>query len=185
VEVTGIANRTDYDLSRHAKFSGEDLTMVVGEEGRKVLCHVVEPSYGIDRPLYCVLEHAYTEEDDRKYLKLKKWLAPVEVGVFPLLKRDGLPEKAMQVQSLLRSRGLLAEYDDSGSIGRRYARADEIGTPYCVTIDHQTLEDNTVTVRDRDTTKQIRVPIERLPELLTSLLRDEIDFEGAGTPVKK
>lgn len=185
VEVAGIANRTDYDLSRHAKFSGEDLTMTVGESGRKIICHVVEPSYGIDRPLYCVLEHAFVEEGERKYLRLKKWLAPVEVGVFPLLKRDGLPEKAIQVQNLLRSRGLLADYDDSGSIGRRYARADEIGTPYCVTVDHQTLEDDTVTVRDRDTTKQVRVSIEKLPDVLTSLLHDQINFENVGTPVKK
>ena len=185
VEVAGIANRTDYDLSRHAKFSGEDMTMTLGDGERKVLCHVVEPSYGIDRPLYCVLEHAYTAEGDRKYLKLKKWLAPVEVGVFPLLRRDGLPEKAIEVQNLLRKRGIIAEYDEAGSIGRRYARADEIGVPYCVTVDHQTLNDGTVTIRERDTTKQVRVALENLSELLTSLIGDLVDFEKIGEPVKK
>ncbi len=185
VEVAGLANRADYDLSRHAKFSGEDMTMVVGEGGKKVLPNVVEPSYGIDRPLYCALEHAYTEDGERKYLKLKKTLAPVEVGVFPLLKRDGLPEKAAKVQDGLRSRGLIAEYDESGSIGRRYARADEIGTPYCVTIDHQTLQDDTATIRERDSMKQVRASLANLPDLLVQLLCDLIPFEVIGEPVKK
>ncbi|MFH1820919.1 MAG: glycine--tRNA ligase [Methanobacteriota archaeon] len=185
VEVAGLANRADYDLSRHAKFSGEDMTMFSGDGERKLLCHVVEPSYGIDRPLYCALEHSYTEDGERKYLKLKKWLAPIEVGVFPLLKRDGLPEKATEVQRGLRSRNLMADYDESGSIGRRYARADEIGTPYCVTVDHQTLKDNTVTIRERDTSKQRRVTLDSLPEILNSLICDAMDFENVGQPVKK
>ncbi len=185
VEVAGLANRSDYDLSRHTKFSGEDMSVTLGEDGRKVTCHVVEPSYGIDRPLYCALEYAYTEDGERKYLKLKKWLAPIEVGVFPLLKRDGLPEKAVEVQSLLRARGLMADYDESGSIGRRYARADEIGTPYCITVDHQTLADNTVTIRDRDTSKQVRASLGNLPEVMASLICDSVDFESVGEPIKK
>jgi len=184
VEVAGLANRTNYDLSRHAKFSGEDM-MILGGNERKILCHVVEPSYGIDRPLYCTLEYAYTTEGKRKYLKLKKWLAPVDVGVFPLLKRDGLPEKAIQVQKSLRLKGFMADYDDAGSIGRRYARADEIGTPYCVTIDHQTLKDDTATIRDRDTSKQVRINLDDLPDILRSLIRDEKKFEDVGQPVKK
>jgi glycyl-tRNA synthetase len=149
-----------------------------------MMCHVVEPSYGIDRPLYCVLEHAFTQEKNRAYLRLKRDLAPIEVGVFPLLSRDGLPEKAVAVHESLRIKGLMAEYDDSGSIGRRYARADEVGTPYCTTIDHQTLEDGTVTIRDRDTTAQVRVKVEELPQLLCSLLKGEISFEEAGTAVE-
>jgi len=184
VEVAGLANRSDYDLSRHTKFSGEDMSVTLGESGKKVLCHVVEPSYGIDRPLYCALEHAYTDEGERKYLKLKKWLAPVEVGVFPLLKRDGLSEKAVEIQDFLRSKGLLADYDESGSIGRRYARADEIGTPYCITIDHQTLADNTVTIRDRDTSRQVRASLDNLPNLLASLICDSLVFDDAGEPIK-
>jgi glycyl-tRNA synthetase (class II) len=185
VEVAGLAYRTDYDLSRHAKSSGEDLTVFSADKKRKVMCHVVEPSYGIDRPLYCVLEHALVQEKNRTYLRLKKDMAPIEVGVFPLISRDGLPEKALAVYEGLRGKGLMAEYDDSGSIGRRYARADEVGTPYCVTIDHQTLRDGTVTIRDRDTTRQIRVGIEKLSNVLCSLLRDEVSFMDAGEAVKK
>lgn len=185
VEVTGIAYRTDYDLSRHAKFSGEDLTVFSSDKERKVMCHVVEPSYGIDRPLYCILEHAFVQEKNRAYLRLKKYLAPIEVGVFPLINRDGLPEKAEKVYEGLRSKGLMAEYDDSGSIGRRYARSDEVGTPYCVTIDHQTLKDGTVTIRDRDTTKQIRVKIKKLSDALCSLLHDEVPFLKAGETAKR
>jgi len=181
VEVAGLAYRTDYDLSSHAKSSGQDLTIFSAGKKRKVLCHVVEPSYGIDRPLYCVLEYAYVEEKNRVYLRLKKDLAPVEVGVFPLLNRDGLPEKAREVYENLKCRGMMVEYDDSGTIGRRYARLDEVGVPYCVTIDHQTLKDDTVTVRDRDTTAQVRVELVELPSILHSLLCDEIKFKDAGT----
>lgn len=177
VEVAGLAYRTDYDLSRHAEFSGEDLTVFRGDKGKKVLCHVVEPSYGIDRPFYCVLEHSFVEEGKRRYLRLKKDLAPIKVGVFPLVNRDGLPEKAMDIFEKLRGKRLMAEYDDSGSIGRRYARADEIGTPHCVTVDHQTLEDDTVTIRDIDSTEQVRVEAERLPSVLRSLLDGEMGFE--------
>jgi glycyl-tRNA synthetase len=182
IEVTGIAYRTDYDLSRHIKHSKEDLTVFVG--GKKVTCHVVEPSYGIDRPFYCVLEHSYVFDGKRKYLKLRKDLAPVQAGVFPLLNKDGLPEKAGEVQEMLKSCGFVVEYDEAGSIGRRYLRADEIGTPYCVTVDHRTLQDGTVTIRDRDTTAQIRLLIQNLPVALLSLLCNEINFESAGEPVK-
>ena len=185
VEIAGLAYRTDYDLSRHAEFSKEDLTIFSADKKRKVLCHVVEPSYGIDRPLYCTLEHSYVSERKRKYLRLKKELAPIEAGVFPLLGRGGLPEKACEVYENLKLKGFMVEHDDAGSIGRRYARADEVGTPYCVTIDHQTLEDGTVTIRDRDTTGQIRVKIEELPRILRSLLCDETPFLEAGPPAKK
>ena len=183
VGVAGLAYRTDYDLSRHAKFSKEDLTTFYG--GKKVLCHVVEPSYGIERPFYCALEHSYTSEGKRRYLKLKKWLAPITVGVFPLLNRDGLPEKALEIHNRLRSRGFMAEYDDTSSIGRRYARADEVGTPYCVTIDHQTLNDGTLTIRDRDTAAQVRAPETELVKILHALIHEEMLFDSVGEPVKK
>jgi glycyl-tRNA synthetase len=185
VELMGLAYRTDYDLSGHARFSGEDLTAFVEERKEKITCHVVEPSYGIDRPFYCILEHSYVTEGKRKYLRLRKDLAPIEVGVFPLLTRNGLPEKAHEILESLRAEGFLTEYDEAGTIGRRYLRADEIGTPYCVTVDHQTLRDETVTVRDRDTTKQVRVKITELPLVLRSLFRDEIPFEAAGEAVKR
>ncbi|MEM3402007.1 MAG: glycine--tRNA ligase [Candidatus Hadarchaeales archaeon] len=184
VEIAGIAYRTDYDLSRHSEFSGVELTAYLEEKKKKIICHVVEPSYGIDRPFYCLLEHAYTVDGKRRYLRLKKDMAPVEVAVLPLLTKDGLPEKASEVFELLKKEGLRAEYDEAGSIGRRYMRADEIGTPFCVTVDHRTLQDQTVTIRDRDSTKQVRVAISSLSQILVKLLRDEISFEEAGTPVE-
>jgi glycyl-tRNA synthetase len=183
VEIAGLAYRTDYDLSRHAEFSKEDLTIFSADKKRKVLCHVVEPSYGIDRPFYCVLEHSYMS--DGKRLRLKKWLAPITVGVFPLLNRDSIPEKALEVHKILRSKGFMAEYDDAGSIGRRYARADEIGTPYCVTVDHQTLKNDTVTIRDRDTAAQVRVTLTELPKILCSLIHEEAPFESVGELVRR
>ncbi len=185
VEVAGLAYRTDYDLSRHAQMSGEDLTIFVGESKRKVTPHVIEPSYGIDRPFYCVLEHSFTDDGKRKYLRIRKWLAPIDVGVFPLIGRDGLPEKALELHKVLRSSGFMSEYDDSGSIGRRYARADEIGVPFCVTVDHQTLSDNSVTIRDRDTSEQVRVKFEDVPTKLNSLLCEDIKLEELGDSVKK
>ncbi len=185
IEVAGIAYRTDYDLSRHSKFSKEDLTVFLQSENRRITCHVLEPSFGIDRIFYCVLEHSYKHDGKRKYLSLKRELAPIDVCVFPLMNRDGLPEKAITVHELLRKRKFSVVYDASGSIGRRYARADEIGIPYCITIDHQTLEDHSVTIRDRDTTKQVRSSIEDLPSTLRSLLNGELEFESAGTPLTK
>ncbi len=185
IEVAGIAYRTDYDLSRHSKFSDTDMSVFYqgkGEEGKRVLPHVVEPSFGIDRPLYCVLEHSFVGEGDKGKFKLDKKLAPIEASVFPLISDDGLPKKATEVLIRLREKEVFAEYDDSGSIGRRYARADEVGVPYCITVDHQTMEDSTVTIRDRDTTDQIRIKIDELVEVLRKLLRDEIEFEKAGEP---
>lgn len=184
VEVAGLAYRTDYDLSRHSDFSDSDMSVFYQrsgeEEGKRVLPHVVEPSFGVDRILYCVLEHSFAEEDDQSYLEFEKDLAPVEVKVFPLINDDGLPGLAMEVVEDLKEEAFFADYDDSGSIGRRYARADEIGTPYCITVDHQTLEDSTVTIRDRDTTDQIRVKIEDLSSILRKLLESKVGFEEAG-----
>lgn len=185
VEVAGFAYRTDYDLSRHSEFSNTDLTVYYQEEGeddgRKILPHVVEPSYGIDRTLYCVLEHSYTETEEKEYFKFDRELAPIEAYVFPLITDDGLPEKSREVLETLKDKGIFAKYDSSGSIGRRYARADEIGVPYCITIDHQTLEDSTVTIRDRDSTEQVRTEINDLPQKIRKLLCKEIEFEEAGS----
>ncbi|WP_423792642.1 glycine--tRNA ligase [Methanocaldococcus indicus] len=139
-------------------------------KGEKVIPHVIEPSYGIDRILYCVLEHSYTEEEDRVYLNLKPTLAPIKVYVFPLVNRDNLPEIAKSITKMLRENKIIAEYDDSGSIGRRYMRADEIGVPFCITVDGETLKDNTVTVRDRNTKKQERVKIDDLLNYLKNKL---------------
>ena len=125
--------------------------------GEKFVPHVIEPSYGVDRILYAVLEHAYHEEDDYVTLSLKSSVAPIKVGVFPLMAKDGLEVIAKELWESLLSDGIHAHYDESGSIGRRYARMDEVGTPCCVTVDYQTIEDGTVTVRNRDTKEQVRV----------------------------
>ncbi|AEF96636.1 glycine--tRNA ligase [Methanotorris igneus] len=140
--------------------------------GEKVLPHVIEPSYGIDRITYCLLEHAYKEEEDRVYLDLKPSIAPIKVGVFPLVNRDGMPEIAKKIRDMLRENGIIAEYDDSGAIGRRYMRMDEIGTPFCVTVDGDTLKDNTVTVRERNTREQVRVKIDELVDYIKSRLKE-------------
>jgi glycyl-tRNA synthetase len=140
--------------------------------GDFVTPHVIEPSFGIDRTVYAILEHAYDEDavdgEERIVLRLPAGLAPVEVAVFPLVK--ALSEKATEVFLLLRRAGFVVEYDDSGTIGRRYRRHDEVGTPFAVTIDRATLEDGTVTVRDRDTTKQVRRLISSLPVTMREML---------------
>jgi glycyl-tRNA synthetase len=139
-------------------------------EGEKIIPHVIEPSFGIDRIIYCALESAYNEEvrsgEKRVVLKLNSSIAPYDVAVFSLVSKDGLDEKAIEVHEMLREKGYLSYYDSSGTIGRRYARADEIGIPLAVTVDFQTLEDQTVTLRDRDTMKQQRLVIKELPEAL-------------------
>jgi glycyl-tRNA synthetase len=145
--------------------------------GEKVLPHVIEPSYGIDRIIYSVLLHSYAENEDRTYLKLKKEIAPIGVSVFPLVNNEQLVETAHKIRDELRNQGIIAEYDGSGTIGRRYARADEIGVPFAVTVDHETLEDHTVTIRNRDDLKQIRKPIKDIYNILIDLLEGKIEFE--------
>jgi glycyl-tRNA synthetase len=166
-ELEGIANRGDFDLTAHAKVSGEKLIYKDANEGVEYVPHVIEPAAGADRALLAFLCDAYDEEEvegeQRTVLKLHPQLAPVKVAVFPLLRKDGHPEAAKEVYDTLRPR-FQSEYDEGGNIGRRYRRQDEIGTPWCVTIDHQTLEDRTVTLRDRDSLAQERVPIEALVE---------------------
>ena len=150
--------------------------------GEHIVPHVVEPSYGVGRILWCVLEHALKQEDDRTYLALAPHIAPISCGVFPLVNRDGLPELAKAIEEALRDAGIDVIYDDGGSIGRRYARCDEIGVPFGVTVDAQTLDDGTVTLRERDSRKQERVPVDDLPLVLGVLLAGEGDVEaGCGT----
>jgi glycyl-tRNA synthetase len=168
-----MANRTDYDLKQHMKFSNEDLTYFDDEKREKVVPHVIEPSQGVDRAFLAFLIDAYTQEEDRIVLKLHPKLAPYKVGVFPLVNKDGLNEIARKVYEELKKE-FTSFYDEKGSIGRRYARQDEIGTPFCITIDYQTKEDNTVTIRDRDTKEQVRVKIEELKEILRKLINKEI-----------
>ncbi|PUA33061.1 MAG: glycine--tRNA ligase [Candidatus Terraquivivens tikiterensis] len=168
IELVACNNRTDYDLSGHSRVSGQDLS--VYDDGEKIIPHVFELSMGVDRSLFCILEHSYAKEGDRTVLKLPPTLAPVQVAVFPLVTKDGLDKKAREVYEALKL-DFDAVYDESGSIGRRYRRQDEIGTPFCVTVDYQTMEDETVTVRERDTMAQERVPIKELKKYLEEKLR--------------
>jgi len=155
----------------------------IKERGRRFIPHVIEPSFGSDRLTYVALEYAYTVKDGRVILKLPRDIAPIQVAVLPLVQKDGLPERARKLHEMLIDEGFSAEYDESGSIGRRYARFDEIGTPLCITVDYQTLEDDTVTIRDRDSWEQVRSKTEDLPKLLWDFFRSKIDFHGLGCTV--
>jgi glycyl-tRNA synthetase len=172
-ELEGIANRGDFDLTQHATYSGEKLEYFDPQTKERYVPHVIEPAAGADRATLAFLVDAYDEEEvdgeQRTVLKLHPRLAPVKVAVLPLVRKDGQPEVAREVYAALRGR-MQSEYDEGGSIGKRYRRQDEIGTPFCVTIDHQTLEDGTVTVRDRDTLAQERVAIDELPDALAARL---------------
>jgi len=153
----------------------------VQESGEHVTPHVVEPSFGVDRLVYTVLAHSYREDEvdgeTRRLLSLPPEVAPTTVGVFPLMDRDGLADRARELVGQLRAAGLEVSYDDSGAIGRRYRRQDEIGTPFCVTVDYDTLEDDTVTVRDRDSTDQTRVEAAELAKTLVALRDGERSFD--------
>jgi glycyl-tRNA synthetase len=177
-ELEGIANRGDYDLSQHAKFSGQDLSYFDQESQERYVPYVIEPSAGADRGLLAFLIDAYREEEvttasgkveRRTVLALHKDLAPYKAAVLPLSRHENLVPLAKQVASLLRPHWMI-DYDDAGSIGRRYRRQDEIGTPYAVTVDFDSLEDSAVTVRDRDSMAQERVPISELVAYLNERL---------------
>jgi glycyl-tRNA synthetase len=175
-----------------AAFDGETVTVEVGDEshtvptektgfavreetitGEHVTPHVIEPAFGIGRILYTILAHSYREDEvegeSRRYLAVPPSLAPTLVGVFPLMDKDGLGERAREIAAELREGGFAVEYDDSGNIGRRYRRQDEVGTPYCVTVDYESLEEGTVTVRERDSTVQTRIAVDELPARLAAL----------------
>ena len=179
-ELVGVHYRTDYDLKGHSKESKKELG--VKEEGMKesIVPHVFELSMGIDRTLQVLLELAYRKEkrgaEERIYLKLAPQLAPFQCAVFPLVNKDGLWEQSQSVLQLLKHSGLSAVFDDSGSIGRRYARVDEVGVPYAITIDYDTMKDSTVTIRDRDSLAQKRAKILQLPETIRSLYSGKQSF---------
>jgi glycyl-tRNA synthetase len=164
-ELEGIAKRGSFDLDQHAKFSGKDLTYFDEEAKTRYRPWVIEPAAGVDRAMLAFMLDAYDEDvienEERIVLRFDPRLAPVKVAVYPLLRKGGQPEKAHKVREMLQ-RYFNVAYDQAGSIGRRYRRQDEIGTPFGVTIDHQTMEDDSVTLRDRDTTTQDRMPIEAL-----------------------
>jgi len=168
-EIEGIHNRTDYDLSRHSSFSGKDLSYFDDTTRERYIPYIIETSAGVDRTLLTCLVDAYDEEEVegelRVVLRFSPRIAPIKAGIFPLVKRDGMPEVAQKITRELR-RYFKVFYDEGGAIGRRYRRQDEIGTPFGITVDSQTLRDQTVTIRERDSMKQERFPIDRLVEVL-------------------
>ncbi len=169
-ELEGIHSRSDFDLKQHEKFSGKKLQYFDSELNQSYVPYVIETSIGLDRMFLATLSQAYKEEQledgsERVVLNLPPFLAPVKAAVLPLINRDGLPEKAQQIMDLLKYDHIVTS-EDKDSIGKRYRRQDAIGTPYCITVDHQTLEDNTVTIRERDSMKQDRVGIEMLAQII-------------------
>jgi glycyl-tRNA synthetase len=174
-ELEGIANRGDFDLIQHARFSGEKLEYFDQATGEAYVPHVIEPAAGVDRAALAFIVDAYDTEEiegrKRTVLRLHPRLAPVKVAVLPLVSKAGMPERAREIYETLRGR-LPAEYDEGGSIGRRYRRQDEIGTPWGVTVDGQTMDDGTVTLRDRDSLEQVREPVEGLADRLAARLSE-------------
>jgi glycyl-tRNA synthetase len=174
-EIEGIANRTDFDLKKHAEAAGRTLQYFDEATGQQVVPYVIEPAMGIDRCFLTVLIDCYAEEEvkgeKRVVLRLNPDLAPVKVAILPLSRNEKLAPTARKVWDLLRPH-FMTQFDDAQSIGRRYRRQDEIGTPYCVTVDFDTLEDEAVTIRDRDAMEQVRVPIANLVQALREKLSD-------------
>jgi len=174
-ELEGIANRGDFDLTQHARYSGEKLEYFDQGSGEHYVPYVIEPAAGADRAVLAFMVDAYDEElverqgagegERRTVLRLHPRLAPVKAAVLPLVAKEGQPELAREVHRAVRER-VQAEYDEGGAIGRRYRRQDEIGTPFCLTIDHQSFEDRTITLRDRDSLAQERLSIEGIAEAL-------------------
>ena len=167
LELVACNYRTDYDLSRHSKMSKKEL--IVMDADQKILPHVVELSLGVDRSLFAILDAYFFHEPNRDVLRLPATVAPYLAAVFPLISKPEFENKATDVFEKLKNEEFASFYDDSGAIGRRYRRMDEIGTPYCITIDHDSLRDDTVTLRERDSMAQKRVTINELPELLRNL----------------
>ena len=183
-ELQGLSNRTDFDLKQHMQHSKTDLSIFDEESKKKILPHVIcEPSQGVDRAFLVFMFDAYSYDKERGnvVLRLHPKLAPVKVGIFSLVNK--LDEEARKVYDSLKKE-FACTFDRSGSIGRRYARADEIGIPYCVTIDFDTLKNKDVTIRDRDTTEQIRVKIDDLKKTMSKLTNSEIEFGKAGKSIK-
>jgi glycyl-tRNA synthetase len=171
-ELEGIHSRTDFDLSAHEKFSGKKLRYFDPELNESYVPYVVETSIGVDRMFLAILSHSYDEEkledgSSRVVLRLPTKLSPYKAAILPLMKKDGLPEKAREIMDVLKM-DYMCQYEEKDAIGKRYRRQDAIGTPYCITVDHDTLEDNTVTIRDRDTMKQERVKIADLSVIIAA-----------------
>jgi glycyl-tRNA synthetase len=176
VEICGIHDRTDYDLKCHAKFSNQNFEVNINSHtDKKEIPQILEIAFGPDRIIYTLLESAFNVEDGRINLKINPELAPNMVAVFPLVRnKEDITNLALKVHKKLLKHRISSFYDESGSIGRRYRRQDELGTPFCLTIDYESLEDNTITIRDRDSMEQTRIDIRKVPEILISKLSNNI-----------
>jgi glycyl-tRNA synthetase len=179
--LEGIANRTDFDLTQHQKFSGKDMAYFDDETKERYIPYVIEPSGGCDRATLAFLCEAYCEDEapdengvmqSRTVMRFHPRLAPVKVAIFPLVKKDGMPEAAQKIHAECKKAGLASFYDEKGAVGRRYRRQDEAGTPFCVTIDGQTAADGSVTIRDRDSLKQERIAATAVAETVQKKLRE-------------
>ena len=174
-ELEGIHSRTDFDLAAHQKFSGKKIQYFDPESNESYVPYVVETSIGLDRTFLAILSHAYTEEkledgSERVVLSIPPVLAPYKIAVLPLVKKDGLPEKAREILESLKY-DFMCQYDEKDAIGRRYRRQDAIGTPFCITVDNQTLEDQTATIRERDTMQQERITIASISDVVSKRIR--------------
>ncbi len=180
-----IANnyRTDYDLKGHMEHSGTNLEYIY-EDGKRVIPHIWEISAGVDRTMFAILDNCLRKGKEGLYLSLPALIAPYNCAIFPLVNRDGMPELAREVEKMLKEDWFDVFYDSGGSVGRRYARADEIGIPFCLTIDGESLKQKDVTIRNRDNQKQIRVKINELKQVLRRLINSEVEFEKSGKLVK-
>ncbi|MCK5150319.1 MAG: glycine--tRNA ligase [Candidatus Thorarchaeota archaeon] len=174
VECCGIHDRGNYDLTRHQEFSKERMSVKVNKQ--PVVPNVLEIAFGVERPLFCLLDNSYAEDEERNWLKFPPPLAPVQVAIFPLMGKPELLTPAQEIFNAVLDSGLVTQFDRGGSIGRRYRRQDEVGTPFCVTVDYDSLEDSTVTVRDRDSMEQVRIKREELVETLHKLVKGTILF---------
>ena len=174
VECCGVHDRGNYDLTRHQKYSKEKLSVKVNK--KPTVPNVLEIAFGVERPLFCAIDNAYVEDEERTWLDFPPTIAPIQVAVFPLMGKEELVKPAKAIYEELMESGLISYYDQGGSIGRRYRRQDEIGTPFCITIDYDTLEDNTVTIRDRNSMDQIRISKDELSSILHSLVNGKISF---------
>jgi glycyl-tRNA synthetase len=183
-EISGCAYRTDFDLRNHQQASGQNME-VLREDGTRYIPHVVEPSYGLDRLVYIVMENSYErkEAEKRNIFHFARTLAPYQVAVFPLVSKDGIEEKADEVRDLLQKKGFWVIYDTGGSIGRRYARVDEIGVPLAVAVDYSTKENNVLTIRDRDSWEQVSLNLAELPAALEAYFKGEKEFNELGEKV--
>jgi glycyl-tRNA synthetase len=183
--MCGVHDRTDYDLKQHAKFSGQKLEFK-NESGETFIPHVLEIAFGSDRPTFALMDLFYekkAEGEGKTTFSIPYHMAPIDVSVFPLIKKPELFKIALDVKEEL-ERDFIVDYDESGSIGRRYLRSSTQGTPLAITIDFDSIEKNDVTVRDRDTEKQIRVPIANLRHIIRQLINGDTEFEHAGKVVK-